>query len=606
MSSATYQLRTFVRYLAARSPLAARLIRAALRVRDRVQPALPAANRAASSIANPLAPYAAMLPQHSPLVVAVLAESSLQNRIRPWLEEFVDDDVHLLAADQASEWEARSPTPTFHRAERLGQVHDVLKELGPLDAIVDLRCGADVDHRGTWWRLFLHLRAGGLYVIGQTDPERAALDRPTRAWVSAVLDAADSGAGASVRDREYAAAVSSVTLSRELALFQKQLTHLLKLRDEETNRVFAVRDPDVVMTELAVLPAGEFQSRARVTMHAADVPIEPTPEVISYPAMHLRHFEGRVAFLGATLLHTENSILPESFRWHLAPNPSNPKTVNSSPAFARIPSDQRPTATLKGNYYMVDPQFGGYGHIMTEMVGRLWGWDQAKAQYPDLKAIFSVIRRKDTKPQPKHRVIRAYGIAEQDIVWIDRPVYLDSLVSPTSMWHNHVPYYVQPQLDEVWDRLRSSLIDPDAPTYERIFVSRTQRFARRTCRNAEQVERVFADRGFTIIYPEQLDLSVQVKIFSAAKVIAGFGGSGLFNMMFAQHLEAMVILNHDSYQHRNEHLYTSLLGGNVHYFWSPADIPQPGGAPSLTATESDWEFDFARHGKALEEVLDKI
>lgn len=604
MATATYRLRTFVRYLAARSPLAGRVVGVLLRARDRVRPALDNARR--PSLADPLAPYGQLLPEPAPRVVAVLAHAALRDRIRPWLEQFTQDDVHLVAADHAPDWQALSPTPTFHRAERLGQAHDVLKELGPLDAILDLRSDPNADRRATWQRLFLHLRAGGAYVLGQTDPERTGFDGPTRTWVGGLLDADAPDAAASFGAREYAAAVSRVVVARDVVIIGKQLSHLLKLRDEEANRLLPLRDPDLGMREMAALPAGEFESRARVTMYVADVPVEPMPERISHPTMHLRHFEGRLAYAGATLLHTENSILPESFRWHLAANPSNPKTVNSSPSFARIASDLRPTATLKGNFFMVDPNYGGYGHIMTEMVGRLWGWDQAKAQYPDLKAIFSVVRRKDTKPQPKHRILRAYGIAEQDIVWIDRPVYLTSLISPTSMWHNHAPYYVHPELPAVWDRLRTSLMDADAPSFERIFVSRTQRFSRRTCRNAEQLEQIFVRRGFTIVYPEQLDLSAQVKIFAEAKVIAGFGGSGLFNMMFAQRLESMIILNHDSYQHRNEHLYTSLLGCDVHYFWSTADIPQPGKSSSLAATESDWEFDFERYGKALAEVLDAL
>lgn len=598
--------RMVVRRAAASSPTAARVVRFVLRGRDRLQQAWSVSDEPGLGAASPLAPFAGMLPTDLPRLVVVIAQHRLRNRVAPWLLDFAADDVHVIAGEVAPEWEAAGPALSVHIADTLGRENEILKALGPVDVILDLTAGPDADNHARWQRLFLHLRPGGIYVLGQTDPDRVGFDKPTRAWVSAVLDAADPVDDPPFKAREFAAATASVSTSRDVIVLQKQLRHLLKLRDAETNRLLPLRDPDLAMTELAALPAGEFTSRARAVMYEADVPLEPLPDRISYPVMHLRHFESQLAFHGGTLLCTERSILPESFRWHLAANPANPMTVNTSRDFARIAPGKQPRSTLPGNYYMVDPQYGGFGHIMTELVGRLWGWEQAKEQFPDLKAIFSVVRRTDKKPQPKHRVLRAYGIAEEDIVWIDRPVFLNSLVSPTSMWHNHAPYYVHPEITRIWDRLGDALIAPDAPRYERIFVSRSQRYQRRTCRNAQQVESVFAERGFTIVYPEDLDLSEQVGIFRAAKVIAGFGGSGLFNMMFAQNLQSMVILNHDSYQHRNEHLYTSLLGCDVHYFWSTADIPQTGRMPRLEATESNWEFDFARHGKQLEAVLDAL
>jgi capsular polysaccharide biosynthesis protein len=560
-----------------------RLRAVARRLRNRISTSR-SARRARAVRNHPLAPYTSVLPQRSPRVVAVLASGVDDHRSRPWLVEFGRDTVHML--------------------EDPGTAHEQLVPVGPVDVLLDLRSGPDVDHAAAWRRLFFHVRAGGAYVIGRAgDP---GFGSSTRAWAAAVLDAGDLAAKAGFGAREYAAATASVLLTPDAVIFRKQVPHLLKLRDAQTNRILPTREPALRMTELATLPAGAFPSRARVTMHEAAVAVEPMPARISYPELHLRHFEGRLAFRGATLLHGEHTILPESFRWHLAKNPSNPRTINSSPAFARLPSDDPPRETLSGTFYMVDPQYGGFGHLLTEMVGRLWGWDQAKQADPDLKAIFSVVRPRATAPQPKHRLLRAYGIAEQDIVWVDKPVYLTSLISPTSMWHNHVPYYAHPNLTEVWDRMRASLADPDAPSYKRIFVSRSQLYERRTCRNAAQVEELFAAHGFTIIYPEQLDLGTQVAIFSTATTIAGFGGSALFNVMFTRDLQTMIVLNHDSYQHRNEHLYTSVLGGDVHYFWSPADIPQPAGGVSLAATESSWEFDFRRHGAALTDLLGSL
>ncbi len=43
------------------------------------------------------------------------------------------------------------------------------------------------------------------------------------------------------------------------------------------------------------------------------------------------------------------------------------------------------------------------------------------------------------------------------------------------------------------------LIDPTAPTHERIFVSRGGQWDRRTCRNKQDVEQFFQSNGFTVV-----------------------------------------------------------------------------------------------------------
>jgi hypothetical protein len=80
----------------------------------------------------------------------------------------------------------------------------------------------------------------------------------------------------------------------------------------------------------------------------------------------------------------------------------------------------------------------------------------------------------------------------------------------------------------------------------------------------------------------------------------------LFNLMYAQKLEGVILLNHEAYTARNEHLFTSLTGGEVHYFWSRPDIEHPDGAFSQAAFESDWEFDFERNAAELDAVVARL
>ena len=109
---------------------------------------------------------------------------------------------------------------------------------------------------------------------------------------------------------------------------------------------------------------------------------------------------------------------------------------------------------------------------MTEAVSRLWGWEQAKEMIPDLKAIWRIRYPNERDPEFERILFRAYGIAEEDMVWIDRPMTLESVIGVTPMWHNQAPHTAHPEIIAVWERLRSSLADVRGDSPRRLFVSR--------------------------------------------------------------------------------------------------------------------------------------
>src|SRR4029453_10183418 len=155
---------------------------------------------------------------------------------------------------------------------------------------------------------------------------------------------------------------------------------------------------------------------------------------------------------------------------------------------------------------------------------RLWGWDQAKRENPDLKALFHVRPKRNNNPALERALFTAYGIREEDLVWVQGPVKVRSLVSATPMWQDQSPYFAHPDIPEIWQRLSAGLLGDAQPgEHERIFVSRGEKLAhRRCCRNQAEVERFFADRGFHVFYPEQLPLTEQVDLFAGARGGPGF------------------------------------------------------------------------------------
>ena len=594
-----------------------RRLRATLeRAGRRTAPAPPPAPEPAPPVAKgPLKDLGQFLPGTEGRTVVVLAHPSQREVVGRWLAQFPHDNVHVLAREEAAEWSFDGPSVRFHTAASLDEVSKRVRFLGAVDVVVNLLPadrlpeGAE-DQLMVFARLFRYLRRRGCYILDRstTSASSSTLGLAPLLEILAAADAPNTARKLHPVGAELARSTGAVTFSRDLLLVTKRFDHLVKVGDAEANRALTEREPDLTVSELASLPGGRLTSRARVSSHPPSFEAEHLPELIEYPELHLRHYTGQVAFSGATLMWAGHTLLPDSFRWHLTDVPDNPRLKHTSRGFARVGPDQVPKRTLAGSYYQLDAAYSRhFGHITTEVLSRLWGWDEAKRRIPDLKAIFRCHPNDVLSPKLQLGFFQAYGIAESDITWVTEPVWLESVVGASPMWHNAEPFYVHPRMAEVWERLRTGLMaGRPAGEHAKIFVSRGGGAKHRPCRNATEVEDLFRAHGFQIVYPEELSLADQAATFAGARVIAGFGGSAMFNMMYAQDLETVILLNHESYTARNEHLYTSVLGADVHYFWSPADLDHPEGDWTDEAFKSAWEFDFARNREALEDVLAKL
>jgi hypothetical protein len=90
--------------------------------------------------------------------------------------------------------------------------------------------------------------------------------------------------------------------------------------------------------------------------------------------------------------------------------------------------------------------------------------------------------------------------------------------------------------------LRETLGHPGEPR-DRLFVYRQPLTAPVRLANAAEVAETFASLGFTIVRPETLSFAQERELFSTAAVVAGEGGSGLMNMLWAPTEAVMVCLS---------------------------------------------------------------
>ncbi len=530
--------------------------------------------------------------------VVIIASTGRRREALACLKCFQGDRVLVFGVRLPPALDIQSRT-----ASDLDTIYDEIRQFGAVNVLIDLRSREVARHRESWERLLFHLAHGGVFVLMRRRGRSRRNTAQLTAWAAALSAPVPPE---SVVERARRDAFFGVVMLDDVFVIRKKGQHLLAMGDDEVDVSLPKREPSMKVTRLRQLPGGEFVSRADVISHESSVSIEGLPPRIEYPPVRLRHYSGPMTFSGRTLVYTGQSILPDSFRFYRAHRLDHPVTGLVADEFHAIPRTQRAKRNLAGDFYLLDPQWTGhFGHIMTEVVGRLWAWDEAKRQFPDLKALFAV-RRGQTTDAILARLLPAYGIAESDLVAVDEPVRVRSILGATSMWHNQFPHFVHPEIAKVWSRIARSMADPDAPTYDRIFVSRSDSLWARKCHNIGEVEQFFADHGFTVVYPENLDMAVQAAMFQSARVIAGFGSSAMCNLMYAEKVQHLILLCQEAYTARNEYLYASVLGAKMHYFWSAPDIPRDPARYNPKAFVSNWAFDFQRNREPLERVLSEI
>lgn len=538
--------------------------------------------------------------------VFVIADKMPPGTLQPYLAPYWDEELHVIAPEAHAEWGLDGQLRRYHKLDQDSNVQWHLKLLGPVDVIVYVRRDSSAGHEAALRKLLFHLKPGGTYVIPLAQLTDYVQGRDLAACLERMLTtlAGAHAEGAAKRDEELLWATGPVSIDRDFIRIGKRGRHYLKLSDRWANRMLGSRNRNLQVRELSRIPRGRFTSPGAVESIGATRELSGLEKVMRYPAMHLREYRGRIGFVSNSLIFSGNEILPDSFRHHLAGDLRNPRMVNIDENFARIEEHVRPQETIDGAYYLLDSENSGhFGHLMTEVISRLWGWDRAKQENPDMKAIFRVRYVNERIPELEQTVFTAFGIRREDIFWVDHPVYLETAYGATPMFHNAIPHYVHPRIREVWSRIRNGLDRTDSPHFDRVFLSRRDTLGNRRCLNRAEVEDRFANAGFEIVYPEDYPLRHQAGLMEHARVVAGFGGSAMFNTLFADNLRHMIVLNQESYTARNEQLIALALGVNIHYIWNVPRIQHPEGGWSREAYKSDWKFDFKRHGKALDTLL---
>lgn len=486
---------------------------------------------------------------------------------------------------------------------RISGDRDVVSALAarpPADLIVDLRRGQPDDVRSTFRRAFLSLADGGRYVALQeprTPAETGNLSDEVRELTYRHgLPTPQRRALSTPLDLGLAQALAGVTVEEDFLVLRKSGEHIMKLGPDGTRKALAARG--VEQRVLARVPPEQRTSASSVWSSDPQLAAERLSSTIEVGELVCTVYED-VLCAPRQVAVVERLLLPTSY---FLPGRSSRRTRGMryfGSDYSGLPASDVEPERLPGTYYHLDNQIAGhYGHVITHDLSKLWAWDAALAAYPDVKVLVSPGVETGEVPRYTYELLAAFGIDRERVHVITGPVRAERLITATQAFQQ--PNFLSPVARDVWARVSAGLLPlaGSDPLPERVFVAR-RAGTRRQCLNSNEVELAFRRAGFVTVYPEDLSLPDQVRLFSSVPVVAGYAGSGLINTVFSSGPATRIVLASRSYWATNEFHIAAVYGGDLHYFWCDP-VPSDGATGQFHA---DFVFDAGRDGPALGKLL---
>lgn len=544
--------------------------------------------------------------------IVIFSANNPVNTGKVFAEYYAESTVHIiwLGNSVINEFEI-AENLHIHKFSSMRQIHNYLAGIGNICIIIDDGLNTKSFKLNYFREFFFHLRSGGMYISEDLHASHLPLrndqeGEDIHCLLSRLIshDSLDKERQVSFTDEEryLSESINSVTSYGKVVFVRKLGNHSFKLPDVDANDILHARMAEQWGTVECEKMGGSFKPTTVLRSNRPKLDYLFIKE-IRYPALNAREYND-VSCAPGQIVVKEPFILPDTYRQSSRDNLAHRRLKQVSHRFVNLSEELRhPHISLEGEYYFLDREWPAYGHVPTEVISRLWAWDEAKRKYPNLKVLVSAPDTKNILPSYEISILTAFGIATEDIVVLSEPARVKKLLAATPMFS--ISDYVNPKLTEIWTKIGDVLCDRDYLSAKRVFLSR-RAGSLRECRNAEQLEDCFRQQNFTVIRPETLSLGQQVALIRNAEVIAGYAGSALLNLVFADGPKDVVVIGSDSFKNINEHLILGCLGGSLTYLFCEAEVKQPRGGWSDKAYHSDFSFNFKSDGNYLKETFDRI
>lgn len=282
-----------------------------------------------------------------------------------------------------------------------------------------------------------------------------------------------------------------------------------------------------------VMTSGEIQlpelyyaygTRKRVPVqYPKGMPPQPSgiPASITYPTMTITHIKNAILLPGGIII-AKNKILIDSFDsdWDTTYHNFLKKIDETHWGVSNISTN----VTIDHPVFFCDYQHSDfYGRFMLDSLTRMWGLVYLKNFY-NLENIYTF--QTFTK-QYITEYLKLYQFNDQQILQITEPVLVkDLFLAKKSL---QIQEYCSPALPLCWNPLKRPVTNDHKA---RLYISRRTQ-SKRALHNEDKIEQFFASHGYTIIYPETLNITQQIILFSNASHIIGPSGTNMFGIAFA-------------------------------------------------------------------------
>lgn len=497
-----------------------------------------------------------------------------------------------LAGIQPGFRAVRLVVPRSPGRSEIDALHLRLAASGPFDLLIDLSRSGRVARVVP--ELVYALRdGGGLLAVGRVAPAGTA-PTPFERFLARELETRS----AALRTGAMADSVAVFRPIGRDALVVKRGETLAKISPRDADRLLTLR-PSVGRV-LAQVPEGVVDVGGLLDA-SRPAYLDGFPRRCHAPPLSMREYDD-VLLDRRQIVVSGHLLLPDTFRHLAQPYPRNDQVTDYSPRWAGpVPAMATRPHARPGAWFYLDGMYRGhFGHALTDILSRSWGWPEAKRRHPALKALVFPNHGRRIADWER-QLFAAAGIPPEDQVVVRRPQRVETLVSASQMFSN--PDYVHPRLAEIYARIGTVLAAaaPDAERPRRLFCSRRER--KRWCENTDEVEAFFAARGFTVIVPEDHSLPEQVALFRQAEIIAGFAGSGMFQLALTGSPRRVIEVTSENYRVSNEALIAAMVGHRISIAVCDAHKPSVSTTRRLARRNFDFTFDPAREGAYVDEVL---
>ena len=173
-----------------------------------------------------------------------------------------------------------------------------------------------------------------------------------------------------------------------------------------------------------------------------------------------------------------------------------------------------------------------WGHFLCDEIGRMWYIKDNPKKYKIAYCGWNWHQGHEDLSGNFLELLRLLGCNKNQFINVQNPTRFKKVIIPELSFSGARKYYTK-DFENMVDVIVKNALKSPVDTPEKIYFSRSK-FASNKERGEDKLEATFKANGFTVVYPEELDVKTQINYFNNAKEIAMIAGSISHNLLFTR------------------------------------------------------------------------